>query len=320
MSGTVQDSRELVDPRTGELVSAVVPQPGHDLVPDGWCNSVIVPWLASTTAASELVSAAAQLDGLVSAYRTLDADTTELLKARRHLEVRWGELLGEPSHAMLRGTADPSSASEGLTPNQRMMFRRLAANRDAVIAALDDAKDSEDLSRAAVLKKILGAHVGANGGENEWYTPAAYIDAARDVMGTIDLDPASSEVANEVVQATTFTTAEQNGLSKRWLGTVWMNPPYARPLIDQFCAKLADHYSAGDVTAACVLVNNATETGWFHGLAEVASAICFPRQRVKFWAPDKVSAPLQGQAVIYLGDDPEGFRTRFVDFGFTATL
>jgi hypothetical protein len=52
----------------------------------------------------------------------------------------------------------------------------------------------------------------------------------------------------------------------------------------------------------------------------VGAALCFPRQRVKFWHPEKESAPLQGQAVIYLGPKVAEFRAEFVRFGFTASL
>ena len=61
---------------------------------------------------------------------------------------------------------------------------------------------------------------------HERYTPSALIDAVRQVFGEIDLDPASSNEANKVVQAKSFFTKRTNGLKKRWRGRVFLNPPF----------------------------------------------------------------------------------------------
>ena len=143
-----------------------------------------------------------------------------------------------------------------------------------------------------------------------------YVDAARQVLGTIDLDPASTAAANAVVQATTFYTKEMDGLRLDWTGTVWLNPPFTKPLIEPFLAKLVEAHLSGAVPAAVVLVNNATDTRWFHLVGEVADGICFPQGRIAFWHPDKGHGPpLQGQAVLYLGPTPRDFRLAFSEFG-----
>jgi phage N-6-adenine-methyltransferase len=176
---------------------------------------------------------------------------------------------------------------------------------------------------ARILEFAEAAHVAHNSGNNEWYTPPAYVEAARAVLGGFDLDPASSPAANQIVQAAQYFTRDDDGLTQPWHGRVWMNPPYAPPLLGQFVNRLVEHIKTGDVAEAIVLVNNATETDWFLELAEVASLICFPSSRVKFWQPgtDERGAPLQGQAILYLGSEHASkFWDAFREIGLVVVL
>lgn len=160
------------------------------------------------------------------------------------------------------------------------------------------------------------SHLSQANGHEGWYTPERYIKAARVVMSGIDLDPASSAAANEVVKAAKFYTIEDDGLIQDWGGRVWLNPPYTRGVIDEFMAKLVHEYSAGNIREAIVMTNNATDTAWFHVLATVATAWFFPRGRTKFYRihPDgtqETGPPLQGQVLTYIGPRPEVFLYEF---------
>lgn len=167
--------------------------------------------------------------------------------------------------------------------------------------------------REVAQEAVKRAHVANNSGNNEWYTPARHIELARTVMGGIDTDPATSEIANRTVQAAQIFTAEEDGRDKVWQGRVWMNPPYAQPLISDFAEAVASKFEAGEIEQACILVNNGTETQWFQRMLSCASAVCFPKSRIKFVDPDgnPSGAPLQGQAIIYMGDNVSEFSEAF---------
>ena len=159
-------------------------------------------------------------------------------------------------------------------------------------------------------------HVAKATGQNEWYTPPEYIAPVRKVLGDIDLDPASSEIANKIVGAKQFYTKEDNGLDKHWGGRVFMNPPYATNLIKQFVNKFVLHRERGDITSGIVLVNNATETKWFQLLLRYLDVICFPQRRLRFLDPEgNPGAPLQGQVFVYFGNNPDIFCQEFSRFG-----
>jgi ParB family chromosome partitioning protein len=159
-------------------------------------------------------------------------------------------------------------------------------------------------------------HVSQNSGENEWYTPPQFIESARLVMGSIDTDPASSPIANAAVKANRFFTKDEDGLKQKWEGNVWMNPPYAQPLMSQFAEKLVTELDAGNIEQAIVLVNNATETQWFQTMHRRATAVCFNKARIRFLDPEgKPGAPLQGQVFLYFGANVEGFLDEFAAHG-----
>lgn len=61
---------------------------------------------------------------------------------------------------------------------------------------------------------------------NEHVTPVGIIEAARAVMGSIDIDPATTPRVNRTfVHARHIYTADTNGLDKHWRGNVFVNPP-----------------------------------------------------------------------------------------------
>lgn len=199
----------------------------------------------------------------------------------------------------------PTLAEIGLTKRDSSQAQKLAKLPEEVFEAVKRGERTRS-----------GAHVSNNGGENEWYTPAAYIAAAVSVMGGIDCDPASSKVANKIIKAAVFFTQENDGLCQKWSGRVWLNPPYAQPLIGKFAEAVSAKFEFGEIKQACVLVNNATETAWFQRMLGVCSAVCFPVSRIRFLDPQgHPGAPLQGQAVLYLGKRIGAFVDAFKEFG-----
>lgn len=164
---------------------------------------------------------------------------------------------------------------------------------------------------------------------NEWYTPARYIEAARRVMGGIDLDPASCALANETVKATQFYDEQSDGLSKAWGGRIWLNPPFGRingsgaSKIKMFTTKLIHEHRSGAIEQAILLSTVQTNSTWFQLLWDYP--LCFLAYRLHFnkFVNGKLEiesreSHMLGTVFAYLGPNESAFINEFSAFGAIA--
>lgn len=153
----------------------------------------------------------------------------------------------------------------------------------------------KNYSTISTSRKTLKTLTSSNSDEHN--TPSYIIEAAREVMGNIDLDPMSNELANEVISATTYYTKEDNGLDKKWFGNVWLNPPFS--LSRLAIPKLVNSYEERDITQAVLLVKSDVSTQKYKLLYPYS--FCELDKRVKFISPDNNCGSPFPVVMFYLG-------------------
>lgn len=158
---------------------------------------------------------------------------------------------------------------------------------------------------------------------NEKYTPRRWRDFAETVFGEpIALDPASCELANRIIRAERIYTIDDNALEQNWAcSSLWLNPPYSMPEVQQFAEKLL--HELPRIDQAIVLVNACTETDWFQKLAASCDRILFPNQRINFWSKNDDPDNFKGQneyrqAILYWGHRTDVFQTEGAREGFVV--
>lgn len=107
----------------------------------------------------------------------------------------------------------------------------------------------------------------------EWYTPRYILEA----LGEFDLDPCFlADGERPYDTAKKHYWKEIDGLSQRWEGRVWLNPPYGRE-IGKWLSKLAEHGNG------IALVFARTDTKTFQEqVFGKANAILFLGERLYF--------------------------------------
>lgn len=186
--------------------------------------------------------------------------------------------------------------------------------------------------------------VNQTSGKVEYYTPEEWVEAARQAMGSIDLDPASSTIANQTVKAARIFTVEDDGLAHSWTAeNIWMNHPFHRgekpcpadrkkcrkkacadrgfhidaaiPSNDDWISHLLSDYQAGEFQQACIITFANTSETWFRKLLGFPQ--CFPHKRVHYRKPngevDKNCT--KGSVITYLGPHLDRFYDAFSPLG-----
>ncbi len=181
--------------------------------------------------------------------------------------------------------------------------------------------------------------INQSSGVVEYYTDPVIPSAAREVMGGIDLDPASCVLANAFgVFASRIFTKEDDGLAQVWDGRVWLNHPFHRgenpcpkdrarckknvcktrghidkriPSNKDWIKKAVAEYERGRVSSLMSICFASTSEGWFRPLLNYP--LCFLTPRTNYYRPDGSLAGdvSKGSVVAYMGADPIRFKHIF---------
>ena len=109
---------------------------------------------------------------------------------------------------------------------------------------------------------------------NEWTTPQKLFDELN-LEFKFTLDPCST---HENAKCARHFTRDDDGLTKDWQGTVFVNPPYGRE-IGKWIKKAYDESQKG-ATVVC-LIPSRTDTAYWHDYV-MKGQIRFIRGRLKF--------------------------------------
>lgn len=184
-------------------------------------------------------------------------------------------------------------------------------------------------------------------GNVERYTQPHIIEAARNAMGGITLDPASCEKAQTIVSAKHYIALPNNGLDADWFGNVWVNWPYSRaeqPCKTNckkkkcetrgYCTKeyipgnidwankvIEEYMDSLMVTSICAITWLSGASDWFQDMLHESDAYCILKDRPHFIDPATMKpmpSAMKDAVVFYFGSKPYRFEGSFQKLGFVG--
>jgi len=153
---------------------------------------------------------------------------------------------------------------------------------------------------------------GNSSAHQAWTTPPEILEKLYDVVGgRFDLDPCSPTTDRRTapVRARVRYTAEDDGLSLPWRGSVFVNPPYGRELAG-WMAKCRQEAKSGQAAPVIALVPARPDTGWWHNEVVGHAAVMMLKGRLKFGGAGGQSAPFPSAIIMWGGTDGHRQRLR----------
>lgn len=157
--------------------------------------------------------------------------------------------------------------------------------------------------------------INQDSGNQEYFSPSFIVEAARRTMGSIRLDPASCNKAQETVQADMYLIKADNGLLWRWEGNVWLNHPFGRDTNKAWISKLVSEFDSGHISQACCITFACTSEAWFKPLFRFPQCYLSPRTNYTGMDGLPVKGVTKGSVVTYLGPNITDFISNFETLG-----
>lgn len=160
---------------------------------------------------------------------------------------------------------------------------------------------------------------------DSWMSPLEIVQAARNVLGDIDLDPASDLEANVAVRAKKIYTRADDGLSQPWGGRMFINPPGGKrgnkSVSALFWQKLmSERIWLGHAIFLAFSAEALQNTQGKNCSAMMDFPFCVPAKRLRFISRgvDKKVSPSHSNVVVYVPgsvDRSDDFEREFSKFG-----